>query len=95
MRDSTGKPVARSEERNRETVPKPRFVRKPSTMNCFVPAEGSHPQNYVADQSRRQISELQFDKFTTHPMFTSWKMRFKTQVSACSGSPFGGDVMDQ
>ena len=60
MRDSTGKLVARSEERNRETIPMPRFARRPSTMNSFFPAEGSYPQNHVAGQSRLQISELQF-----------------------------------
>ena len=31
-------------------------------MNFFVPAEGAYPQNYKADQSRLQISELQFGK---------------------------------
>ena len=40
VRDGTGKPVAGSEERNRDTVPTPRFARKPSTMNSFFPAEG-------------------------------------------------------
>ena len=50
VRDSTGKPVARSEERNRETIPSPRFAWKPSTMNSFFPAEGADPQNCVADQ---------------------------------------------
>ena len=52
VRDGTGKLVTWSEERNRETIPTPRFGRKPSTMNSFFPAEGSHPQNYVADQQR-------------------------------------------
>ena len=33
VRDSTEKPVARSEERNGETIPTARFSRKPSTMN--------------------------------------------------------------
>ena len=87
VRESTGQPVARSEERNRETIPTPRFVRRPSTLNSFFPAEGVYPQNYVADQSRQQISELQFDKFPTLSTFSCWKIRFKTQESACSSSP--------
>ena len=33
VRENTGKPVARSGERNQETVPSPRFARRPSTMN--------------------------------------------------------------
>ena len=87
VRHSTGKPVARSEERNRETVPMPRFARKPSTMNSFFPAEGSHPQNHMADEQRLQISELQFDKFFTPSTLSCWKIRFQIQVSSCSASP--------
>ena len=33
-------------------------------MNSLFQAEGAYPQNYMADQQRLQISELQFDKFT-------------------------------
>ena len=87
MRESTGEPVARSEERNRETISTPRFVRIPSTMNSFCPAEGSYPQNYVADQSRLHFSEIQFDRFPRPSTFSCRKTRFKTQVSACSSSP--------
>ena len=43
LRDSKGKLVARSEERNRETIPTPRFARKPTTMNSFFPAERVTP----------------------------------------------------
>ena len=32
-------------------------------MNSFFPTEGANLQNYMADQSRFQISELQFEKF--------------------------------
>ena len=56
-------------------------------MNSFFPAEGVFPQNHVADQQRLQISELHFDKFPTPSTFSCWKIRFKTQVSAFSGSP--------
>ena len=87
VRDSTGRLIAGSEERNKDTVPMPIFARRPSTMNYLFPAEGAYPQNYMADQQKLQISELQFDKFPTPSTFSCWKMRFKTQVSACSGSP--------
>ena len=40
----------------------------------------------MAAQQRPQISELQFEKITTRSTFSCWKIRFKTQVSACSGS---------
>ena len=72
VRDGTGKRVARSDQRSRETIATPRFARKPSTMKSFFQPEGSHPQKHVADQQR------------LHPC---WKIRSKTQVSACSGSP--------
>ena len=41
----------------------------------------------MADQQRLQISELQFDKFSTPSTFSCWKISFKTQVSSCSDSP--------
>ena len=57
-------------------------------MNSFFPAEGSYPQNYVADQSRPQISELQLDKILPHTQrFHVGEIRFKTQVSSCSDFP--------
>ena len=43
-------------------------------MNSFFLAERANPQNYVAAQHK------DFD-------VSCWKIRFKTQVSACSGSP--------
>ena len=42
------------------------------------------PQNSMVDQQKLQISELHFDKFPTPSTFSCWKIRFKTQVSACS-----------
>ena len=68
--ESAGKPVVRSEERIRETIP---------TMR-----EGAYPHNYMVDQQRLQISELQFP---THSTYSSGKMRFKTKVSSCSSFP--------
>ena len=64
-------------------------------MNSFFPAEGLYPQNYMADQSELEISELQFDKFPTPSTFSRWKMRFKTQVSARSSFPSEAMLMDQ
>ena len=42
VREITVKPVAGSEERNRLTIPTPRFARRPSTMSSFFPAEGMY-----------------------------------------------------
>ena len=72
---------------NRDTISTPRFARRPSTMNSLFQTKGAYPQNHMADQQKLQISELQFDKFPTLSTFSCWKIRFKTQVSACSGSP--------
>ena len=45
-------------------------------MNSFLPAEIQ--QNSIAVQQRLQISELQFDNFTTPSTFSCWKIRFNT-----------------
>ena len=44
-------------------------------------------KNYGADQPRRQISDLHFDKFPTPATFACWKIRFKTEVCTCSQFP--------
>ena len=75
VRERTEKPVARGEERNRETIPMPRFASRPS----FSPAQGANPQNYMADQSRLQISELPFDQLLTLSTFSCWKIRFRSE----------------
>ena len=82
---STGRLVARFEQRIRSTTPMPMTARRPSTMNSFSPLE--IPPNSLAGQQRPQISELQFDKFTTPSSFMYWKIRFKTQVSSCCDFP--------
>ena len=61
VQPSTERPVAIREEQNTDTIPTPRFARRPSTMNSFFPAEGVYPLNYMADQTKLQISELHFD----------------------------------
>ena len=94
VRDSTGKPVARSEERNRKTIPTPRFARRPSTMNSFFPAE-SYPQKYMANQSRLQISALTFDKFPTPSTFSCWKTKIQDPSKCLFQINLGGNVMDQ
>ena len=60
---STGHTVMRSEERIGSTTTKPMSARRPSTINSFSPVEV--PQNSKTGQQRLQISELQFDKFST------------------------------
>ena len=61
--------MAKGEEQNRHTIPTPIFVSKSSATNSFIPTKGGYSQNYVADQQRLQISELQFDKFPTPSTF--------------------------
>ena len=71
---STGRPVARGEERIGSTATMPMSAGRPSTMRIpFSPAEV--PQNSMAVQQRLQISELQFDEFLTPSSFSYWKIR--------------------
>ena len=42
------------------------------------------PQNSMALQQRLQISQLQFDNFSTPASFLCWKIRFKNQATTCS-----------
>ena len=63
------------------TIPMPTSARRPSSMSSLFLV--AFPQNSMVGQQRQQISELQFDKFTTF----SQKIRFKTQVSSCSDFP--------
>ena len=65
-------PVARGEERIGSTTTMPMSERRQSTMNSFLPLE--IPQNSMAGQKRLQMSELQFDKFSTPSSFLYWKI---------------------
>ena len=61
------------------------FCKETDNQEFFLPAEGAHPQNYIVDQQRLQLS----NKFPALSTFSCWKLRFKTQVSASSGFPSG------
>ena len=59
----------------------------PSAKNSVLFSGGDSSKNYGADQQRLQISDLHFDKFPTPATFACWKIRFKTEVCACSQFP--------
>ena len=59
VQKSTGRLVAKGEERIGSTTPMPMSAGRPSTMTFYLPAE--IPQNSLAVPQRLQISELQFD----------------------------------
>ena len=82
---STGRPVARGEERIGSTTTKPMSERRPSTMSSLILVEV--PQNSLVGQQRLQISGLQFDQFSIRSSFIYWKIRFKIHVSSCSDFP--------
>ena len=63
----------------------PTCAMKPLTASSTIPVELQ--QNYMVGQQRQQISELQFNKFTTPQLFLVWKIRFKNQVTMCSHFP--------
>ena len=85
VRFCTGALVARDEERIGSTIPMPTFASRPSTMNSFMPMDIS--KSSMFGQQRQQISELQFDKFSTPSSFVYWKIRFKNWVTTCSDFP--------
>ena len=67
---------------NYGTIPMPMFSSRPLTTSSKHLVD--IPQNYMVGQQRQQISELQFDKFPNPQLFLVWKIRFKTQITACS-----------
>ena len=75
-----------SEDRlNQGTIPMPTFATKPLTTSSSIPVEFT--QNSMVGPQRQQLSELQFDKFPTPQSLLVWKIRFKNQVTTCSGCP--------
>ena len=58
-----------------------------SAKSSVIRCEGDSLKNYGADQQRLQISDPHFDKFTTSATSACWKIRFKTEVCACSQFP--------
>ena len=58
-----------------------------SAKNSVIFNGRDSSKNYVADQQRRQISDLHFVKFPTPAAFACWWIRFKTEVCTCSQFP--------
>ena len=82
------RPVARDEERIKCTIPMPTICKK-AVDHEFIITDGHSAEFYVFG---RQISELQFDKFSNSQTCLVWKFRFKTQVVMDHSS--GSNVMD-
>ena len=59
----------------------PTFARRPSNISSLFLVDGL--QNSMVGQQRQQISELEFEKFTTPSTFLCWTIRFKNQVPDC------------
>ena len=59
----------------------------PSAKDSVIFSGGDSSKNYGADQQRLQIWDLHSDKFPTPATFACWKIRFKTEVCACSQFP--------
>ena len=78
-------PAAKNE--NQTPAQDQRCQSGPSAKKSVIPSEGDSSNNYGADQQRRQISDLHFDKFPTPATFACWKIRFKTEVCTCSQFP--------
>ena len=73
-----------SERQNPDTALDSRCQSGPSARNSFDPKEGRFSKDFGADQQQLQISDPHFDNFSTSASFACWKIRFKTEVCACS-----------
>ena len=101
---STRRPVAGNEEHNRDTILTPRFARRSSAKNSFIPVEGRYSENYLADKQRLHFSELHFwhvpytfnilmleDKIQNQSMFL---FKFPTEAMLWSKELEIGDSVD-
>ena len=96
VRESTGKPVARSLERSRETIPTLRFVRRPSTMDSFVFQQKEHIHR-ITWLISKDFTSWSFS-LTNSPLlhhFLCWKVRCKNPGEFLFQFSFGGYVMYQ
>ena len=92
---STERPVARIDESRRETqnasIPIPRFYRSLPIVELPSRAGEIYPQNFMVEQQKTSVWELQFERFPKPSKFLCCKTSFKTE--ACSGSNYPSEVM--
>ena len=93
---STERHVARSEERNRDTIPTPRFARRPSTMTSlyFQQEEHIHRITRLINKDFRSRSFKLTDS-PTPSTFRCWTKRFKPSSKCLFRFTLGGNGMDQ
>ena len=72
---------------NQTPVQDQRCQSGPSAKSSVILSAGDSSKNYGADPQPLQISDLYFDKFPTPSTVACWKIRFKTEVCACSQFP--------
>ena len=82
---STGRPVARGEERIGSTLRMPMFAGRPSTMNSFQPAE----------IQQNSMAELHFDTFATSSTFFMLEDKIQNPGKFMFRFSLGRYVMDQ
>ena len=96
---STGRLVAREDERIGSTIKMPIFARRPPTISSFVPVD--IPQGSWLGSKDSRHRNLNLTNSLLHHHFC-WKIRFRNQVTTCSycGSIFvvrifPSDVVDR
>ena len=82
---STGRPVARGEERIGSTATLPMSERMPSTMISFY--QRKYHRILWMDSKDNRYRSFSSTNSPLHHYFSYWKMKFKTQVSPCSDFP--------
>ena len=88
---TAGKPVTqgRKDDLVKDTVPTARCLRRSSPRNSPPCAEGVYLQNYTVNQQKLQISPaLRQIPHVFLVLVLEWKVKFKTEVRAGSGSPW-------
>ena len=73
------------------SISQSRFARRLPTVDLLPPVEDGFQRNFMLEQPKYQIWELQIEKFRTPSSFLYWKMNFRTEV--CSGSSSPAEAM--
>ena len=77
---STGRLVAREDERKGSTIPMSTFARRPTTMNSFVPVD-------IPQSSMVGHKDSRYRNFPTPSSFMCLMIRFRNLVTTCSDFP--------
>ena len=70
-----------------QSIPQSRFVGSLLTVELPSLVGEFHSKNFMVEQPKNNVSDLQFEKLPKPTTFTYWKTNFKTEVCSGSGHP--------